>query len=44
MVPGQTWCFPFRTDEIPEKNAKWQRQLLYDDPGLIVEELNLIKK
>ncbi len=42
MVTGQTWCFPFRRGGIPEKNAEWQRQLLYDDPGLVVEELNLI--
>ncbi len=41
---GQTWCFPFRRGGIPEKNAEWQRQLLYDDPGLVVEELNLIEK
>jgi hypothetical protein len=41
-VEWKTWCSHFRTDEIPEKNAEWQRQLLYDDPGLVVEELNLI--
>jgi hypothetical protein len=35
-------CFHFRTEYIPEKDAEWQRQLLYDDPGLVVEELNLI--
>jgi hypothetical protein len=37
-----TKCFSFRRGGIPEKNAEWQRQLLYDDPGLVVEELNLI--
>ena len=26
---------------LPEKDTEWQRQFLYDDPGLVAKKLNL---